>query len=393
MPGTVQVGDRVADRFEVFEIHQGGMGMVYAAWDQRGAPGRERVALKTLRQELLVDQDRGRRFLAECRLWVRLGRHPNVVQAYAVEEIEGRPHIVLELVTGGELRKRIGSSRLELPQALKLGVEFCLGMEHAIRQGLRCHRDIKPGNLLMTDDGTLKITDFGLASVRDELLAVGLELPDDPIPLAEPETSRPIIWSDPRDHVERPSPSSTPHPRSLTPDPGPDPPPLPSPSRIEPAGAAIPLRPDTMEIDSRGSESTLIYSSPRRPDASETVIATMTRTGALLGTLPYMAPEQFRNAHTVDVRSDIYSFGVVLFELVTSKLPFQARTVAAIERQHTLLEAPSVISAIPPRFTRIAQDVDALIHHCLAKDPADRFATIPDLRRSLSGIIRRLGSV
>ena len=70
-----------------------------------------------------------------------------------------------------------------------------------------------------------------------------------------------------------------------------------------------------------------------------------------------MAPEQFRNAHTVDVRSDIYSFGVVLFELVTSRLPFQAKTVANIERQHALHEAPSVIYAIPPRFTRIAQDV------------------------------------
>ena len=119
----------------------------------------------------------------------------------------------------------------------------------------------------------------------------------------------------------------------------------------------------------------------------------MTRTGVLLGTLPYMAPEQFRNAHTVDVRSDIYSFGVVLFELITSRLPFQAKTVATIERQHALQEASSVISAIPPRFARIAQDVHDLVHRCLAKDAADRFATIPDLRRSLSGIIRRLGSV
>ena len=164
------------------------------------ALGREFVALKTLRGELLVNRERGGRFAEECRLWTHLGQHPNVVQAYSIDQIEGRPHIVLELVRGGELKERIGTPKLDLPLALKYGVEFCLGMEHAIRQGLRCHRDIKPGNLLVSDTGTLKITDFGLAGIRDELLAAGLDGPESPIPLADEAPHQPIVWADLRDH-------------------------------------------------------------------------------------------------------------------------------------------------------------------------------------------------
>ena len=182
MPGPWQVGDRIADRFEVFEVHHGGMGIVYLVRDRRRTAGYETVALKTLHDEFLPDRARSARFAAECRLWIRLGRHPHIVQAFAVEEIEGKPHLVLERVTGGELRGRIGTHPLDPPRALRHGVEFCLGLEHAIRNGLRCHRDIKPGNLLVTGAGTLKITDFGLAGIRDEYLAASLDLPDGPIP-------------------------------------------------------------------------------------------------------------------------------------------------------------------------------------------------------------------
>ena len=199
MPGPWQVGDRIADRFEVFEVHHGGMGIVYLVRDRLRTAGHETVALKTLHDEFLPDRVRSSRFAAECRLWIRLGQHPHIVQAFAVEEIEGKPHLVLERVTGGELRSRIGTHPLDPIRALRHGIEFCLGMEHAIRQGLRCHRDIKPGNLLVTGAGTLKITDFGLARIRDEYLAACLDLPDGPIPLAAASEPRQIVWTDPRD--------------------------------------------------------------------------------------------------------------------------------------------------------------------------------------------------
>ncbi len=157
------------------------------------------VALKTLREELLRSRIRVSRFAAECRLWVQLGEHPNVVHAYSVEIIEGRPYVVLELIQGGDLNRWIGTPRLDLRQALRFGYQFCVGMEHAMRQGLHCHRDIKPGNLMVTENGTLKITDFGLARVCEEMVAVRPELPDGSIPLDDSAAPQAIVWTDPRD--------------------------------------------------------------------------------------------------------------------------------------------------------------------------------------------------
>ena len=203
MVGAYSVGDWIGGRFQVFDVHEGGMSLVYVVNDQMGGPGPQVVALKTLRGELLSSRIRISRFAAECRLWVQLGEHPNIVRAHSVEVIDGRPYVVLELIQGGDLNRWIGTPRLDLARALRFGYQFCLGMEHALRQGLHCHRDIKPGNLLVTEDGTLKITDFGLARVSEEMVAVRAELPDGSIPLSEPATSQPIIWTDPRDWVAR----------------------------------------------------------------------------------------------------------------------------------------------------------------------------------------------
>jgi serine/threonine protein kinase len=135
---------------------------------------------------------------------------------------------------------------------------------------------------------------------------------------------------------------------------------------------------------------TVDYIPPGRPDPAGAPGSRLTRTGLLFGTLPYMAPEQFRNAKDADVRADIYSFGVVLFQMLTTELPFKGDTVARFERQHTHDDPPSVAPAIPRPFAREAGRIDDIVRRCLAKDPADRFATVVALRRALIAVLRRL---
>jgi serine/threonine protein kinase len=393
MVGAYAVGDWIGGRFQVFDVHEGGMSLVYVANDHIGGPGPQVVALKTLRGELLRSRIRISRFAAECRLWVQLGEHPNIVRAHSVEIIDNRPYVVLELIQGGDLSRWIGTPRLDLTQALRFGYQFCVGMEHALRQGLHCHRDIKPGNLLVTEKGTLKITDFGLARVSEEMVAVRAELPDGSIPLSEPATSQPIIWSDPRDHVAR-GPAAVPQTGQAK-------------TRLEPhltsshaagkvqrpSGATttmpsfassamgIPLDDAASTVEKETSE----YISP-----VQTSDPRLTRTGARLGTGAYMAPEQFRDPRSVDVRADLYAFGVVLFEMITGGLPFKGRSMDALGHQHSLHQPPSIVPSVPRRHTKVAKGVDAIVQRCLKKDPGERYSSVAELRHALKQVLAQL---
>ena len=384
------LGDWIGGRFEIFDVHEGGMSRVYVAHDHLGRAGRSVVALKTLKEDLINNRVRRSRFATECRLWVQLGQHPNIVQAHSVEILEGLPYVVLELVQGGDLARWIGSPRLHLAQVMRFGVQFCQGMEHAVRQGLHCHRDIKPGNLLITENGTLKITDFGLARVCEEMVAVRPELPDGSIPLAA--TSRPqrIVWTDPRDRQGSPigGAASAAGSRQEGPAAGSSPSAGAKSGEEDSRSAADPrvqksqpnVTPPTDEMDSSDVALSMVVGNPR-----------LTRTGARLGTGAYMAPEQFRDPASVDVRADIYAFGVVLFEMITGKLPFQGRSLAALDRQHSRNEPPSLVSAIPHRYARLAPEIDQIVHRCLKKDPAERFKTMADLRKALAALLTRMG--
>jgi len=110
----------------------------------------------------LSDRDFFERILREANSWIELGLHPNIAYCYYVRNIEDVPHIVVEYVDGGNLRKWIEDGKcIDYRTNLDLAIQFCHGMEHAHSKGM-IHRDIKPENVLMTKDGTLKITDFGL---------------------------------------------------------------------------------------------------------------------------------------------------------------------------------------------------------------------------------------
>ena len=140
-------------------LGSGGMALVYQARDEElDRP----VAIKVLADNLAADEAFRKRFLREARLAAQLA-HPNVVQVYDSGEADGRPYIVMEYVDGetlAELLSRRG--RLPPAEAVELALQVCAGLEHAHRAGL-VHRDIKPQNVLIRDDGTVKIVDFGIA--------------------------------------------------------------------------------------------------------------------------------------------------------------------------------------------------------------------------------------
>ena len=99
-----------------------------------------------------------------------------------------------------------------------------------------------------------------------------------------------------------------------------------------------------------------------------------------------MAPEQFRDPKSVDVRADIYAFGIVLFEMITGRLPFKGRSMEALDDQHTLHPPGSVVPSIPARYAKFARPVDAIVQRCLKKDPEDRFHSVAELRQAIKQV-------
>jgi eukaryotic-like serine/threonine-protein kinase len=144
-------------------LGQGGMATVYLAQDSElDRP----VAIKVLAEHLAGDESFRRRFLREARMAARLS-HPNIVQVYDAGDEDGRPFIVMECVEGPTLAeelKRVG--KLDPSQTVDLALQVCGGLEHAHGAGL-VHRDVKPHNLLLRPDGTLKIADFGIARAAE----------------------------------------------------------------------------------------------------------------------------------------------------------------------------------------------------------------------------------
>jgi tetratricopeptide (TPR) repeat protein len=285
-------------RWEIYKVLGGGMGTVYIVYDHEL---REAFAAKTFQDELFRRNPMvAGRFTQEALAWTRLDRHENIAQARFVENIQGKPFLFLEYVSGGDLSDWVGTPRLseDLPQVLRFAIQFCDGMSHALSKGIQAHRDIKPQNCLITQDHTLKVTDFGLAKVFDE---------------------------------------------------------------ARPLGAA------GREVEAANAPGLSIGA---------------TRTGTGAGTPPYMAPEQFDDAKHVDVRADVYSFGVMLYEMLAGRLPFQGRTWQELERQHKTQPPPPLVSCHSSLVT--------VVQTCLAKAPAVRYANFAVLRARLAEIYESL---
>jgi len=150
----------IAGRYELErELGRGGMAVVWLARDtELDRP----VAVKILAEHLAGDPEFRDRFLREARIAGRLA-HPNLVRVFDVGEDDGLPFIVMEYVEGRTLE----GVHVEAPEATRLGLQLCAGLEQAHAAGV-VHRDLKPGNLLLRADGTLKIADFGIARAVEE---------------------------------------------------------------------------------------------------------------------------------------------------------------------------------------------------------------------------------
>ena len=273
----------IAGRYEIGEvIGHGGMAEVHRGRDIRlGRP----VAIKLLRRDLARDPAFQSRFRREAQSAASLNS-PSIVAVYDTGEdvVDGSstPYIVMEYVEGRTLRDILAAEGRLLPRrALEITAAICAALEQAHAAGI-VHRDIKPGNVMVTPTGEVKVMDFGIA-------------------------------------------------RALT---------------------------------------------------SST--STMTQTAAVVGTAHYLSPEQARGEH-VDARSDIYSTGCVLYELLTGAPPFTGESAVAVAYQH-VREDPVPPSTVEPE---VPADLDALVLVAMAKNPVNRFGSAAEMRadieRALAG--------
>lgn len=262
-------------------IGAGGMGVVYRAHDTR--LGRE-VALKVLPPELAGSPERVARFEREARALAALD-HPNIVTIFSVEEAQGCHFLTMQLVHGRTLGALIPAGGMAVERVVRIGVEIADALAAAHERGV-VHRDLKPGNVMVTDDGRAKVLDFGLAKLR----------------------------------------------------PGPSP---------------------ACDVTGQPTEDAI--------------------TGDLiLGTTAYMSPEQ-AEGRAIDHRSDIFSLGIVLYEMLTGVRPFRGDTPVAIISS-ILKDAPARVVDLNPS---VPSALDHIIARALAKDPARRYQSALDLRIDL----------
>ncbi len=273
------------------ELARGGMGIVYLARDTRLDRA---VAIKALPDDVAADPDRLARFEREAKTLASLN-HPNIAGIYGVEESGGRRYLVLEHVEGETLAARLVRGPLPLAETQEICLQIAAGVEAAHENGV-IHRDLKPGNVMITPGDHVKVLDFGLAKGK--------------------------VAADDRDLLAN-SPTLT--------------------------------------------ESPVLPQSP-------TVQSPATLPGVILGTAAYLSPEQARGK-AVDRRTDIWSFGCVLYECLTGKRAFEGETVSdTIAR---ILERDVEWARLPKTTpTRIRE----LLKRCLEKDPRKRLRDIGEAR-------------
>lgn len=240
------IGVLLDDRYEILEkIGEGGMAVVYKAFCHRLS---RFVAVKIMREEMAADEEFKRRFCAESHAIATLS-HPNIVAVYDVSHSDDVEYIVMELVDGITLKQYMDKrGAISWKEALHFTKQITKALAHAHSRGI-IHRDIKPQNIMLLKDGTIKVADFGIAALENE----------------------------------------------------------------------------------------------------------MQESGQAVGSIHYIAPEQARGENP-DARSDIYSLGIVMYEMLTGRKPYAGETIGEIAVKHmsSLPTMPSdIMPDIPPELERI----------------------------------------
>ena len=166
-PVTEGFGEDVVEK----DYHEGGFGRVYKVWHRTW---RREMAVKTPRAGMFTSEEQQEAFTRECETWINLGLHPNTVSCHYVRSLGGVPRVFSEYAEAGTLEDWIRSGRLyegdersALTRILDTAIQFAWGLHYAHERGV-IHQDVKPLNAVLWDDGTLKVTDFGLAGARQK---------------------------------------------------------------------------------------------------------------------------------------------------------------------------------------------------------------------------------
>jgi len=320
-----KVGDVIFGEYEIRgKLGEGGFGIVYRVWSREQ---KKEYALKTFKDGPLDDAEARAAFRKETCLWLNLEPHPFIVAARWVREYSGRLFVAMDYITPDALKRvslhdhldpRAVGGRANEAQALEWAIQFCLGMEHLQAQGVSCHRDIKPANIFITENGRLRIADFGLAAAVE------------------------AAWH---------------------------------------------------------STKAKNVSLPKGPSASSLHLAPfrVAPTG-WCGTPGYIAPEVY-DGRPADVRSDVYSFGLVLWQIATWSVwpPFSYPLTKALQNGLDLNQ-PEVRYEVCKQIWQLQNEGEApptgsilghVVERCLRPNPAERYNTFAELRAAIEPLFER----